>query len=265
MQERHSNQEQYFTELMETSEGYFKPYLERFVSLDGVSILEIGCGQGGNLYPFYAAGCRVKGLDLDEIKIDAANELFADRENISASYEFSTENFFDMKSDEQFDIILVHDVIEHIFEKELFMNRTRELLKDGGTAFFRFPAWNMPFGGHQQISKSKICAAIPFTHLLPAGLYKRYLKLFKDEEWKIEELLDIKRCRTTIELFERIADRTGFSILDRKLWLINPHYKVKFGLRPMGLPGWLSRIKYLRNFYTTSCFYLLRKKADIKK
>lgn len=262
MQERHSNQEQYFTELAKTSEEYFKPYLEQFTSLTGLSVLEIGCGQGGNLFPFYSAGCRVKGLDMDGIKIAAAKELFAERENRATSYEFSTENFFDMTSDEQFDIILVHDVIEHIFEKEQFMNKTRELLKDDGIAFFRFPAWHMPFGGHQQISKSKICAAIPFTHLLPTPLYKRYLNWFKDEEWKVEELLDIKRCGTSVELFEKIADRTGFSVLNRKLWFINPHYKVKFGLRPMGLPGWLSKIKYLRNFYTTSCFYLLEKKHD---
>ena len=42
-----------------------------------------------------------------------------------------------------------------------------------------------------------------------------------------------------------------------KLWFINPHYKQKFHLTPRLLPHWVWRVKYIRNFFTTSCWYVL--------
>ena len=48
-----------------------------------------------------------------------------------------------------------------------------------------------------------------------------------------------------------------FNIADRTLWLINPYYETKFGLRPQRLPRGLGAIPYVRNFFTTSCFYML--------
>ena len=68
---------------------------------------------------------------------------------------------------------------------------------------------------------------------------------------------DIKSCRTTIEMFERLARKTGYSIRQRKFWFINPHYEVKFRLRPCVLSPFIANIPYVRNYFTTSCFYIL--------
>ena len=69
--------------------------------------------------------------------------------------------------------------------------------------------------------------------------------------------MSIKECRTSIELFERLIHQCGFSVADQKLWLINPHYKQKFHLAPRLLPHWVWKMKYIRNFFTTSCWYIL--------
>jgi hypothetical protein len=63
----------------------------------------------------------------------------------------------------------------------------------------------------------------------------------------------------TVEHFEELAAATGFHIAKRTLWLVNPHYKQKFGLRPRYLWQWAGRLQYVRNFYTTSAFYLLKR------
>ncbi len=53
MQERHRSREQYFKELAITSRKYFIPYITRYKKIEaGMNILEIGCGEGGNLLPF---------------------------------------------------------------------------------------------------------------------------------------------------------------------------------------------------------------------
>lgn len=73
------------------------------------------------------------------------------------------------------------------------------------------------------------------------------------------ELLDIKSTGCTIELFNRIARQANYQIIDRRLYLINPHYKIKFGLSPRRLNGVIAAIPYIRNFFCTSCFYILKK------
>ena len=94
-------------------------------------------------------------------------------------------------------------------------------------------------------------------HLLPACLYKPVLKMGGETEARIEELLDIKKTGTSIEQFEKLVRKHAIPVVDRRLFFINPHYEVKFGLKPRRLPSLLAAVPYVRNFFTTSCFYLL--------
>lgn len=74
----------------------------------------------------------------------------------------------------------------------------------------------------------------------------------------IKELLSIKQTKITIELFEGIIAESNVNIVDRCLWFINPHYKQKFNLKPRRIWGILENIKYVRNFFCTSCFYIIK-------
>ena len=56
------------------------------------------------------------------------------------------------------------------------------------------------------------------------------------------------------EIFSIIAEKRGTY---QKLWFINPHYKQKFHLTPRLLPHWVWKVRYIRNFFTTSCWYIL--------
>ena len=126
-----------------------------------------------------------------------------------------------------------------------------------------FPAWQMPFGGHQQICRSRIISHLPFVHLFPKTFFRLLLKASGEDDACIEELMSIKRTKTSIELFEQLLKTIGkFIITDRTLWLINPHYETKFGLHPLQLPKCLAIIPYVRNFITTSCFYVLTMKEE---
>ena len=85
----------------------------------------------------------------------------------------------------------------------------------------------MPFGGHQQICRGRILSHLPWFHLLPKVLYEIFLKLGREKKDTIKELLNIKKTKCPIELFEKLIDKK-FSVLDRTLFFINPHYEVKF-------------------------------------
>ena len=259
MQERQRDRARYFRELASTSERYFIPYLSDFMRIEsGMNVLEIGCGEGGNLLPFARIGCSVTGVDLAANKIANAEAFFAEA---GAEGKFIASDIFSIKEFEStFDLIICHDVLEHIGDKSGFMSGVGRYLAPGGLAFIAFPAWQMPFGGHQQICRSRVLSHLPFFHLLPAPLYRLVLKAGGEEDYRIRELLDIKFTRLPIELFEKLLQALPFEVIDRRFYLINPHYEAKFGLKPRLLPHLMASVPYLRDFFSTSCFYLLRGK-----
>lgn len=262
MQERHINRKKYFKELSITSKRYFMPYIQHWRMIDTkMKVLEIGCGDGGNLLPFSEMGCNTIGVDMAISRIEDAKKFFKE---INAKGEFIASDIFKLKELERnFDIIICHDVFEHITQKELFLSNLNKYLKPQGIVFMSFPAWQMPFGGHQQICKSRVLSHFPFIHLFPASLYRLLLKYFGENESCIKELLSIKKTGVSIELFEKLVKKANLRILNRQLWLINPHYEVKFGLSPRKLSKEISHIPYLRNFVSTSCFYILKRKEEL--
>ena len=256
MQVRHNDRRMYFDELAQTCQEFFIPYILQFKKIDASSrILEIGCGDGGNLLPFSQMGCYTLGVDMAEGRIADARRFFKEYQ---VEGEFIAPDVFLLTDlHHSFDIILCHDVIEHIGDKNGFLSMIPDFLAPDGVLFMSFPAWQMPFGGHQQICRSKLMSHLPFVHLLPTSLYRGLLHLCGEKEDCINELMSIKKTRTPIELFEKTVADTPFIIKDRELYFINPHYKTKFGLQPRKLAEWIGKIPYLRNFFTTSCFYLL--------
>lgn len=258
MQKRHTNRLQYFRELAHTSERYFIPYIKTFLDMNNpISILEVGCGDGGNLLPFAKRGDDVVGVDISVNRINGAKSFFA-QEKVNAHFICADI----LKLNEYkgyFDLVICHDVIEHIGNKQEMLSRIEYFLKPSGLLFIGFPAWQMPFGGHQQICHNKLLSIIPFYHLLPQRIYKTILYAGGESKECVNELLSIKNTKITIENFEKLIDKTSFRIVDRCLYLINPHYEVKFGLKPRRLAGVFARMPYIRNFLSTSCFYILQK------
>lgn len=235
------------------------PYIGQFKTLGCDSrILEIGCGDGGNLLPFAQMGCYSLGVDIAEGRIADARQFF---ENYGVRGDFIASDVFLLKELEgYFDVIICHDVIEHIGDKQRFLSLLSGLLSKDGLIFMSFPAWQMPFGGHQQICHNRVVCHLPFIHLLPSMMYQLLLKVAGEDDTCIKELLSIKETRCPIELFERTLKTVcTLTVSDRTLWLVNPHYETKFGMHPRRLSRWLAGIPYVRNFFTTSCFYILEK------
>jgi len=259
MQERHTRRDLYFKEQSYTTKRHILPFLLPFIKTGpGFSVLEIGCGEGGNMKPFLDAGCRVTGIDILPEKISNAEYFFKDhpaRERL----ELIAGDIYDAGEtmERQFDLVYMRDVIEHIHSQETFMNFVKKFLKKDGKIFIAFPPWQNPFGGHQQVCRSKFLSSFPFFHLLPGPLYPAILRLFREPWQVIEGLLEIKETALSIERFKRIIRNEKYNVERELFYLINPHYEVKFGLKPRQQCKFLARIPWIRNFFTSACYYLL--------
>lgn len=263
MQQRHQDRRLYFRELANTSREFYLDQVREAMTLTSETrVLEIGCGEGGNLLPFAELGCCVTGIDIDEGKIKNAELFFGEAGKQGT---FIASDFMKVQlpetEEEKYDLLLLHDVIEHIEPpyKEQFLTHMMCFMKSDALVFIGFPAWQMPFGGHQQICKGKL-SKMPYIHLLPKKMYKGLLTHAKESEGCIDEMLSIKRAKMPIEKFEKLVKSVGLKVEKRRLWLINPHYKQKFGLRPVKEVWPFTSLVWLRNFYTTSAWYLVKKR-----
>ncbi|NDC41085.1 MAG: class I SAM-dependent methyltransferase, partial [Chitinophagia bacterium] len=221
-------------------------------------VLEVGTGEGGVLKPFFEKGAVCVGVDLVDIRIDLAKTFLA-TEIATGKMEFLTQNIFDDSFKSRFtgyfDIIILKDVIEHVFGQAEFIAHLKTLLRPDGQIFFGFPPWYMPFGGHQQVCRTKWASKIPWYHLLPTPIYKSILNAAGEHPLTVKELLEIKSTGISIERFEHILRQTNLRVLKKQHYLINPIYKYKFKMEPRVQFPFISAIPFFRNFITTCVYY----------
>src|SRR5580704_7117537 len=97
--------------------------------LNGLRMLDIGCGAGLLCEPFTRLGADVIGIDPSATNIAAAR-LHAEKGHLSIDYRNTT--LEDMDARERFDIVLAMEVVEHVTDVGAFLGRCAAMLKPGG-------------------------------------------------------------------------------------------------------------------------------------
>jgi 2-polyprenyl-6-hydroxyphenyl methylase/3-demethylubiquinone-9 3-methyltransferase len=97
--------------------------------LEGLRILDIGCGAGLLCEPLARLGAQLIGVDPSASNI-AAGRLHAHKGQLSIDYRCSTVEQMDGR--ERFDIVLAMEVVEHVSDVGFFLNRCAAMLKPGG-------------------------------------------------------------------------------------------------------------------------------------
>ncbi len=257
----HKDKKRYFDIQYKTSRDFIIPFVEQKKKIvPSHKVLEIGCGEAGVLKAFLERGCECVGIELSEQRVKTASQ-FLEKEVNEGGLKLISRDIYDIDPEKdisfKFDIIILKDVIEHIYHQDKFIPLLKGFLNPGGQIFFSFPPWYMPFGGHQQTCNSKILSKLPYYHLLPMPLYKGILSLLGESEGIIKGLEEVKDTGISIERFERIVKQSKFMISERRFYLFNPIYKFKFNLKPRRQYGLISMTPYIRNFFTSAMYYLV--------
>lgn len=258
MQKRQLDREQYFKEQSYTTEKFVIPFINEIIQInEDIKIAEIGCGEGGNLKPFLDKGCKVVGIDLSKGKITNAIKFF-ENHPLKKNLELINKNIYEIKdhTNFKFDLIIMRDTLEHIHNQDLFLEHLKSFLKPNGKVFLAFPAWRMPFGGHQQMCQNKFLSMLPYFHILPKTIYRLILKLFGETQMLITSLLEIKDTKISIQKYKQITRKRNYIIESQIYYLINPNYEIKFKLKPKKLPKILN-IPYFRDFFVTTMYSLI--------
>ena len=100
--------------------------------LKGLKILDIGCGGGLMSEPMSRLGAEVTGIDASLKNIKVA-KLHAEKNNLKINYiNSSPEN---LHQDENYDIILNLEIVEHVDNVDFYFESCSKLLKKNGIMF----------------------------------------------------------------------------------------------------------------------------------
>ena len=103
---------------------------KRLDCLQGLRILDIGCGAGLLSEPLARLGAAMVGADPGEANIAMA-KAHAGRSGLQIDYRAVTAEAL-ADAGERFDIVLAMEVVEHVADVPLFVRRCAEMVKPGG-------------------------------------------------------------------------------------------------------------------------------------
>jgi 2-polyprenyl-6-hydroxyphenyl methylase / 3-demethylubiquinone-9 3-methyltransferase len=103
---------------------------KRLDGLQGLRILDIGCGGGILSEPLARLGADMVGADPAEANIEAAKRHAA-QAGLSVDYRATTAEAL-ADAGERFDVVLAMEVVEHVADVGLFVARCCEMVKPGG-------------------------------------------------------------------------------------------------------------------------------------
>ena len=101
--------------------------------LEGLSLLDIGCGGGLLCEPATRLGAAVTGIDAADRNIATAR-LHAERQGLAIDYREATAEALTAEG-RQFDIVLALEIVEHVADVDLFLKSCGRLAKPGGLVF----------------------------------------------------------------------------------------------------------------------------------
>ena len=172
---------EYITEIIKK---YFKITKNKANFLEGLNILDIGCGGGLISEPMARLGANVTGIDASEKNISIA-KLHSNKSGLQINYlTASPENLNDK---EKFDIILNLEIVEHVDNVDLYIKSCNKLLKKKGLMFTA--TLNRSFVSYAKA----IIGAEYILRWLPIGTHD-WNKFIKPEE--LESILSQERFST---------------------------------------------------------------------
>ena len=161
-------------------------------------VLDLGLADGSVAAVLQQMGCRVWGVELDEVDAEAARPFCQD----VVVGDLNTLELAEVFPDQRFDVVLMLDVLEHLADPARVLRQVTGVLADGGWGVI-----SLPNVAHVSLRLSLLDGHFDYTE---AGLLDRtHLRFFDrqgvdtlldDTEWTMLDLTRVTRRFGTTEI-----------------------------------------------------------------
>ncbi|MBN2055263.1 class I SAM-dependent methyltransferase, partial [bacterium] len=216
-------------------------------------LLEVGAGYGGACLEFTKRGAATVALEYDRDSAVMGAALTGPEGVVFVRGAAEHLPF----RDGRFDLVVMHEVVEHLADPEAGLRECLRVLAPGGHLLLTFPPYYSPYGGHVKI---RFLLYLPWVHLwLPRRWILRLSesRLSLITERRQRWLMDSEN-RITLRRFTNILKCLPATVRYHRWYFIRPVFKMRYGAPVVGA-GPLARIPLLREILVTGTEYLLRK------
>jgi SAM-dependent methyltransferase len=234
------------------------PWVGTRLDLAGLDVGDFGAHHGGMLDALRESGVVASGIGLEISEEVVASSPFVDDDRFRLEVGDLTAR---EPGAPTFDLVVMHDVLEHIPDAEGAVAAVAEALRPGGHLFVAFPPYYSSFGGHQHLTAGRR-RSVPFLHLLPGPIFLRVIQASANEymsaESVLEDVISVREARLSLRKAEQALSRTGLEIVARELFLVRPEHTLRYGIKTRRA-GPLGRVLLLREVAVNGAFYLARR------
>ncbi|MEQ9460413.1 MAG: class I SAM-dependent methyltransferase [Phycisphaeraceae bacterium] len=210
--------------------GSYQRFVNELGRVEGLDILDFGCGWGGESVWLAERGARVTGCDISSSAIEHAR-AFAERRGVLGGPKgvvFAEVGATELPFENgRFDAVFSTDVFEHVMDLETVLRELRRVLRPGGVLLTRFgPLFYSPLGYHL-----RWVTQVPWAHLMFGLGPVMEIRNTRRTPMDVSSWEETGLNRATFERFRQAVHTSGFEV--KRLERI----PVK-GLRPLAmLPG----------------------------
>ena len=175
--------------------------------LEGLRLLDIGCGGGLLSEPMARLGADVVGADAAERNIPVAR-VHAEQSGLTIDYRHTSAEAL-AAAGEQFDVVLNMEVVEHVADPQAYLTACHDLLKSGGLMLCS------TINRNPKSFAMAIVGAEYIMRWLPKGTHEWSKFITPDELFKMIEIAGLRPVDRKGYVFNPIS--WGWSISDRDL------------------------------------------------
>ncbi len=153
-------------------------YIDKAVSLNGKTVLDVGCGGGILSESIAEKGAKVTGIDLGEKALKVAH-LHGLESGVDVDYRLIAVEKLAEEQPESFDVVTCLEMLEHVPDPASVVRACAALVKPGGHVFFS------TINRNPKAYLLAVVGAEYILNMLPRGThdYKKFIKPSELASW----------------------------------------------------------------------------------
>ena len=249
---------------IETADARFEKWnrrLDNEIPVDpAMRYLDVGCGMGEMCLALAQRGCgHVTGIDKDPYYIEIAKGLARDM-RLQDKVTFECLNVHDVPDEQEYDVVLSHEMLEHVERPRDFLRRIDGVLKvksrgEGRIIIGFGPLFHSPFGDHlNRFFRFRIpWLAVLFSEAALMRLRREFWRPIADDA---ESFADMREGLNKMRFSEFLGYVEEMGWVTERL-VVNPQLKRWPGL--WRLSNLLLRVPGLRDYLAVSVYAIYRR------